>query len=124
MSTAQPPRLSPAIDGRDSAGHPILDRSPLHPDIATDVLAYLEHAPVVLSARSYAVDEFAPADRDVPMNFHTDGTFVWPGAVPYNLRKYGISPEQALVDHIVALGCRIPEVDDATRQLAVAVVVG
>ncbi|WP_405178376.1 hypothetical protein OG225_30280 [Nocardia sp. NBC_01377] len=123
MSTAQP-RLSPAIDGRDSAGRPILERSPLPPDIAADVLAYLEHAPVVLSARSFDVDEFAPADRAVPMNFHTDGTFVWPGAVPYNLRKYGISPEPALVDHVVALGCRIPEVDDATRQLAVSVVVG
>ncbi|WP_278261861.1 hypothetical protein [Nocardia sp. AG03] len=117
-------RLSAPFDGRDSEGKPVVNRPPVDPQIRDRVLAYLEHAPVVLSARSYSADDFAPAERDVPMNFQTDGVFVWPGAVPHYLRKYGLPPEPALVQHIVARGFTLGEVAEADRQRAVATVTG
>ena len=43
-------------------------------------------APVVLAARSNGDDAFAPGRTDVvPLNFRTDGSWVWPGAVAYYL---------------------------------------
>ncbi|MFF2085337.1 hypothetical protein ACFVVM_16290 [Nocardia sp. NPDC058176] len=117
-------RLSAPFDGRDAQGRPVVNRAALDPSIRDRVLAYLEHAPVVLSARSYSADDFAPEVRDVPMNFQTDGVFVWPGAVPHYLRKYGLPPESALVEHIVARGFVLGEVAEEDRQRAVATVTG
>ncbi len=115
-------RLSAPFDGRDPEGKPVVNRSAVDSDIQDRVLAYLEHAPVILSARSRDADEFDPAARDVPLNFHTDGAFVWPGAVPYYLRKYGLPPEPALIQHIVGKEFEIGEVDEAARQAAVRAV--
>ncbi|WP_410871250.1 hypothetical protein [Nocardia sp. A7] len=112
-------RLSAPFDGRNSEGKPVVNRSAVDSDIQDRVLAYLEHAPVILSARGHDADEFDPAQRDVPLNFHTDGVFVWPGAVPYYLRKYGLPPEPALVQHIVGKGFEIGEVDEGVLQAAV-----
>jgi len=112
-------RLATAFDGRDPQGRPIVNRPPVDPQILDRVLHYLQYAPVVLAARSRDVDDFDPAERDVPMNFHTDGVFVWPGAVPHYLRKYGVAPEQALLRHIIGRNFEIGEVDEAARQAAV-----
>ncbi|WP_218000629.1 DUF6882 domain-containing protein [Nocardia higoensis] len=112
--------LATAFDGRDPQGRPIVNRPPVDPRYLDRVLHYLQYAPVVLAARSRDTDDFDPAERDVPMNFHTDGVFVWPGAVPHYLRKYGVPPEPALVQHIIARNFEIGEVDDAARQAAVA----
>ncbi|MFI6224719.1 hypothetical protein ACIBEH_29510 [Nocardia salmonicida] len=117
-------RLSAPFDGRDPEGKPVVNRSAVDSDIQDRVLAYLEHAPVILSARGRDTDEFDPTQRDVPLNFHTDGAFVWPGAVPYYLRKYGLPPEAALVQHIVGKGFEIGEVDEGARQAAVQTVTG
>ncbi|MFC6011320.1 hypothetical protein [Nocardia lasii] len=117
-------RLSVPFDGRSPEGKPVVNRPAVNSDIQEQVLAYLEQAPVILSARSYDADDFDPSARSVPMNFHTDGVYVWPGAVPYYLRKYGLPPEPALVQHIVGKGFEIGEVDEAARQAAVQKVVG
>ncbi|MFD9547011.1 hypothetical protein ACFWBG_06480 [Nocardia salmonicida] len=117
-------RLSAPFDGRDPEGKPVVNRSAVDSDIQDRVLSYLEHAPVILSARGHDADEFDPTQRDVPLNFHTDGAFVWPGAVPYYLRKYGLPPEAALVQHIVGKGFEIGEVDEGARQAAVQKVAG
>ncbi|MFC4374136.1 hypothetical protein ACFO5K_08455 [Nocardia halotolerans] len=117
-------RLSAPFDGRDSEGKPVVNRPPMDPHIMDRVLAYLEHAPVILSVRSYDADDFNPSDRDVPLNFHTDGVFVWPGAVGHYLRKYGLPPEAALVQHIVSKGFEVGEVDEEVQQLAVHKVIG
>lgn len=117
-------RLSPPFDGRDGEGRPEVHRPALDPQIRDRVLDYLAYAPVVLSARSYDVDDFNVEDRDVPMNFHTDGVFVWPGAVPHYLRKYGVPPEADLVAHIVAKKFEVGVVSEEDRQAAVRKVVG
>ncbi|KAF0849214.1 hypothetical protein FNL39_101651 [Nocardia caishijiensis] len=102
----------------------MVNRPPVDPRITPQVLAYLESAPVILSARSYATDDFDPGQRDVPLNYQTDGVFVWAGAVPHYLRKYGVPPEPSLVRHIVAKGFVVGEVDDATLQAAVRSITG
>ncbi|GGN99042.1 hypothetical protein [Nocardia rhizosphaerihabitans] len=117
-------RLSAPFDGHDPEGKPVVNRPAVDPQIRDRVLSYLAHAPVVLSARSYAADDFDAQVRDVPMNFHTDGVFVWPGAVPHYLRKYGVPPEPALVQHIVGKNFEIGEVGEDARQAAVRLVVG
>lgn len=117
-------RVARVYDGRDANGRPVADRVPVTPFFKDDVLAYLEAAPVVLAARSFEVDEFAPHERDVPLNFRTDGVWIWSGSVPHYLRKHGFAPETELVEHILAHGCRLGEVDEATREAAVRVITG
>jgi hypothetical protein len=38
----------------------------------------------------------------VPMNFRTDGHWVWADAVAYYLRTYGLAPGADLLEHIRA----------------------
>ncbi len=117
---------SPRIyDGVDPSGRPLVNRPPLQPGERERILDYLGAAPVVLAARSYGADAFAP-DRDdaVPMTFRTDGSWVWPGAVAYYLREHDVPPDPELVAHIRARQFVVPEVDEPARDLALAAVTG
>ncbi|MFD0205304.1 MULTISPECIES: hypothetical protein [Saccharothrix] len=127
--TPRPPqdgelRTAHVYDGRDEEGRPVVNRQLLDPQLADALLTYLEAAPVVLAARHLDADEFIPGDQDVPLNFRTDGAWIWAGAVPHYLRKHGLPPEPDLVAHIVARGFRLGEVDEATRERAVALITG
>ncbi|GGP50590.1 hypothetical protein [Saccharothrix coeruleofusca] len=117
-------RTAHVYDGRDQSGRPVVNRPPVDPQLREALLAYLEAAPVVLAARDLDVDEFAPGDRDVPLNFRTDGTWIWAGAVPHYLRKHGLPPQPELVAHIVGRGFRPVEVDEATKGRAVELITG
>ncbi|MEU5694484.1 hypothetical protein [Actinosynnema sp. NPDC020468] len=117
-------RVAHVYDGRDEAGTPLVNRNTVDPRLVESVLSYLEAAPVVLAARDLDVDEFAPGERDVPLNFRTDGVWVWAGAVPHYLRKHGLPPEPDLVTHIVGRDYRLPEVDEQTRDRAAALITG
>ncbi|ATE56548.1 MULTISPECIES: hypothetical protein [Actinosynnema] len=117
-------RTARVYDGRDQTGRPVVRRQPVDPQLRERLLAYLESAPVVLSARDTDVDEFAPSDRDVPLNFRTDGTWVWAGAVSHYLRKHGVPPEPALVSHIIGRGFQLSAVDERTQDRAVAMITG
>ncbi|WP_405133503.1 hypothetical protein [Nocardia sp. NBC_01388] len=118
-------RLARVYEGRDADGRPLAgDRAAIVPWFQDDVLAYLEAAPVVLAARSFEVDEFAPQERDVPLNFRTDGVWIWSGAVPHYLRKHGLPPEGELVRHIMGRGCELGAVDEAAKESAVQIITG
>ncbi|HJQ45867.1 MAG TPA: TNT domain-containing protein [Amycolatopsis sp.] len=89
------------------------------------VLDYLYRAPVVLSRPGRLADTVNSAGPpDVPDAFHTDGTWIWPAAMPHYLRKYGIPPEPALVEHARANGFRVPYVPSPARAEAEAEVLG
>ncbi|MEC3955039.1 hypothetical protein VMT65_18505 [Nocardia sp. CDC153] len=118
----QPPRMAKVYDGKDAEGRPVVERAVLEGNLRTAVLAYLESAPVVLAARSFEQDEFVPGERDVPLTFRTDGTWVWAGAVAHYLHKHGLPPEEELVRHITARGFQVGEVGEAARQAAVRVI--
>lgn len=110
--------------GSDGA-RPSVSRPPVAPDEAERLAEYLHNAPLVRAARSYAPDQLAPERGDrVPLTFHTDGTWIWAGAVGYYLREHGLPPEPDLVAHIRARGFRVPEVDEPTLQAATAALSG
>lgn len=130
--TAAPSPGAPVADGSmrtatvfDDAGNPILDRPGVEPDERALLAQYLEQAPVVLAARSYDTDRLDPQQSAaVPMTFHTDGSWVWPGAVAYYLRAHGVTPEPGLVEHVRSSGFRLPAVDEPARERAVATITG
>ncbi|WP_019929532.1 hypothetical protein [Nocardia sp. BMG111209] len=121
---APPLRLARVYNGRDDSGRPVVDRPAIDSEMREALLIYLESAPVVLAARSFAVDEFTPGERDVPMNYRTDGTWIWSGSVSHYLRKHGLSPEPDLALHILDRNFDLGEVDDATKDLAASVITG
>ncbi|MFC7340096.1 hypothetical protein [Saccharopolyspora griseoalba] len=109
----------------DDDGRPITERPELAADERDRVIDYLERAPIVLAARSYDTDRLDPRGASsVPMTFHTDGTWVWPGAVGYYLRAHGVAPETELVEHIRGLGFQLPEVGEPQKELAVSLITG
>jgi hypothetical protein len=113
------PQAAP-YDGTGANGLPYHNRAPLNDQERAQVLTYLESAPIVLAARGFDNDPFAPADpADVPMAFATDGSWVWASAVPYYLRKHGVPPEPAFLAHIRGRGYAVPEVAPPVRQQAV-----
>lgn len=124
QTAVQPPRMARVYDGKDAGGRPVVDRPAVEGNTRTAVLAYLESAPIVLAARSFEQDEFAPGDRDVPLNFRTDGVWVWAGAVPHYLHKHGLAPEAEFVRHIANRGFRVGEVGEAAQRAAIQVITG
>lgn len=115
-------RQARLFDGTVPGGH---DR-PAVPDEETEpLLAYLNGAPIVLAARGFDQDVIDPAGpANVPMTYHTDGNWIWPGAVGYYLRVHGVPPEPELVEHIRARRFQVPEVREETRTAAVSVIIG
>lgn len=116
--------LARVYDDRDQTGRPIVTRQPLSPDLRDRLLTYLESAPVILAARSFDTDEFTPTDHDVPLNYRTDGTWIWAGSVPHYLRKHNLAPQPELVEHIQSRDFHLTPVDKVTKDRAVSVITG
>ncbi|MBA8824406.1 hypothetical protein FHX42_001753 [Saccharopolyspora lacisalsi] len=118
-------RKAEVFDGADGAGRPVADRPVVGPQERAQIIEYLERAPIVLAARSYDTDQLDPeAAASVPLTFHTDGDWIWPGAVGYYLRRHNVPPETELVEHIRRQGFQVPEVGEQTRELAVSAITG
>jgi hypothetical protein len=88
-----------------------------HPQLADDaerrrLLDYLASGePLLLTtARMEDVVERARG-LVVPVNFRTDGSWVWTDSSAYYLDQYGLVPDQELVAHIRSLDYEFPEVD-------------
>ncbi|TDD22745.1 DUF4237 domain-containing protein [Actinomadura sp. KC06] len=104
---------------------PAVSRPPVPPDEVERVTEYLRQGPIVMAARSNAPDRLdSSRGATVPLTFHTDGTWVWSGAVAYYLTEHGVAPEVDLVAHIRANGFQVPAVDDDTMHAANAAVTG
>ncbi|MFD0491280.1 hypothetical protein ACFQ0O_34315 [Saccharopolyspora spinosporotrichia] len=115
-------RTAETFDDFDEQGRPLVaTRNPVQPDEVAALRQYLENAPIVLASRENEEDLLAP-DRaaTVPGTWHTDGSWLWQGAVAYYLAQYGVPPEADLVEHIRARRFTLAEVDDATRDAAVS----
>ncbi|WP_326567354.1 TNT domain-containing protein [Amycolatopsis rhabdoformis] len=118
-------RHARVVDAHNENERPVVNRPPVPPDQLRGVLDYLFRAPLVFHRPQPQHDIFAPgAPPDVPQAFHTDGTWVWPAAVPHYLRKYGVPPEPELVDHIRTAGFRPPLVRELVRACAEAELLG
>ncbi|SFP85247.1 Protein of unknown function [Amycolatopsis arida] len=118
-------RQARVVDAHTDGEPPVVNRQPLPPDEVRAVLGYLYRAPIALTRPGTLPDIFAPANPpDVPDAFHTDGTWIWPAAVPHYLRRYGLPPEPELLEHIRANQHRPPYVDATLRATAEAEILG
>lgn len=118
-------RIAKPFDSFAPDGTPVVNRPEVPEGEWDAVVRYLEQAPIVLAARGFDVDVLDPArPRRVPLTYHTDGTWVWSGAVGYHLRVHGVPPEPELVAHIRSGGFQVPEVSDEVRSQAVAAITG
>lgn len=118
-------RHARVVDVHTPGERPVVNRPPVPPQEVAGVLNYLFRAPVVLSGEGPQPDLFLPgAPPDVPALFHTDGTWIWPAAVPHYLRKHGVPPELGLLDAIRANGYRPPYVPQRLRETAEADLTG
>lgn len=116
-------RIARLFDSVDASGTPVVQRPPVPEEDREPLLRYLERAPIVLAARGYDTDVLDSERRaEVPMTYHTDGTWIWSGAVAYYLRVHGVPPEPDLVGFARGNGFEVPEVDDDTRRKAVETV--
>ncbi|WP_243791749.1 TNT domain-containing protein [Saccharopolyspora gloriosae] len=114
-------RTALVFDDFDEQGRPLVaTRAPVHQDEVGALRHYLENAPIVLASRDNDDDLLDPnAPASVPSTWHTDGVWVWPGAVPYYLVQYGVPPQPELVEHVRSRRFALTEVDDRTRDAAV-----
>jgi hypothetical protein len=113
------------FDLRDASGRPIVNRPPVPETERQQVLDYLNNAHVIMGGRGFDQDLFDPnGARDVPAAFHTDGTWIWPAALPHYLAKHGVPPEQDMVEHIRAAGFTPPELDQDAKDAAYIALTG
>ncbi|MEV4734329.1 hypothetical protein [Saccharopolyspora sp. NPDC049426] len=100
---APPARLARVFDGADTLGKPFF--RPDHPRAEAAerqrVLGYLRSAPIAMATDQVMPDVIDP-NRTVPLNFRSDGTWVWNDAVHYYLDRYHLAPDPDLVSHVVA----------------------
>lgn len=113
------------FDEHTPGQRPVVHRAPLPPQEVRGVLDYLYKSPVVKVADKPQPDLFAPQTApSVPNAFHTDGTWIWPAAVPHYLRMHGVAPDPALLNQIRANRYRPPFVSQRMRDTAAAEVAG
>ncbi|WP_026453184.1 TNT domain-containing protein [Saccharomonospora iraqiensis] len=117
-------RWARVVDSHAPGEKPVVNRPPVPQEEVRAVLGYLYRAPVALARPGALPDVFVPGPPNVPDAFHTDGTWVWPAAVPHYLRKYGVPPEDDLLEHIRAQNHRPPYVEPRVRATVEADVLG
>ncbi|MEW2355418.1 hypothetical protein [Spirillospora sp. NPDC029432] len=112
--------IAKPYEGSEPDGTPILAQRPDVPAEERDALVnYLEKAPILLAARSFSEDMMDPQRApSVPMTYHTDGTWIWPGAVAYYLRAHGVAPDPELVAHVRDNGFELPDLPEPVLSAA------
>ena len=122
-SEATAVQLCRVFDRADAENGPQFDAG--HPQLFGDELElaarYLESGSPLLTTTERMPDVVDPQrGQVVPMNYRTDGAWVWTDTVTYYLRVYGLSPDPDLLAHMRAAGYAMPVVDslDAHRAMA------
>ncbi|WP_198319365.1 hypothetical protein [Actinopolyspora erythraea] len=108
------------FDDEDEQGRPLVHgRPPLAPQESEPLRRYLENAPIVLAAEYNTPDRLDPNRSEaIPDSWHSDGSWVWPTAVPYYLSQYGVPPQPELLQHIRSNGFNVADLDPAVREAA------
>jgi hypothetical protein len=97
-------RLARVFDRTDPKSGPVFE--PDHPTITNRaqrnrLLRYLEAGQMLMSTTSMMDDIVVPDRRGVvPLNFRTDGRWIWPDAVGYYLGVHHLAPDPQLLEHI------------------------
>jgi hypothetical protein len=107
-------RVASLFDGIDEEGNGRFDED--HPRLEDAeererVLGYLRDGEILMFTPARLDDVIDPARTfAVPLNFRTDGTWVWNDVHRYYLEEHHIAPEADLLAHIRSAG-DMPEVD-------------
>lgn len=121
-------RLAPVFDEVDDTGTPSF--RPDHPRIADPgeklrLVSYLDHGELLLVSPTLADDILDPERGPVvPMNFRTDGTWVWTDALTYYLDAHGLGPDPDFLAHLRAGTGAWPAVDGVGLHRALAFLSG
>ncbi|GAA0804832.1 hypothetical protein [Spirilliplanes yamanashiensis] len=85
------------------------------------LLAWLAAGTVLLATTERGRDVLDP-DRGavVPLNYRTDGAWVWTDAVAHYLDVHHLAPDPGLADHIRSRGHALPSVDAVAGHRALA----
>lgn len=120
--SAPPARLARVFDGADTVGKPFF--RPDHPRTEAAqrrcLLKYLGAAPIVMGTEQVMPDVIDP-NRSVPLNFRSDGTWIWNDAVCYYLDHYHLAPDPDLVSHVVAADPEPPGIGRLDLHRAIGV---
>lgn len=106
--------IVPVFDGVDPVTGPYYnpDHPRLEPSERDKVVSYLNAGEPLLVTTALMDDVVDRARTNaVPMNFRTDGTWIWTDVTTYYLEVHDLAPEQPLLDHIRALDYVPPVVD-------------
>ncbi|MGH3438700.1 MAG: glycohydrolase toxin TNT-related protein [Sciscionella sp.] len=118
-------RIARIFDRPGPDGRPTVDRPQVDQAEREQLLAYLDRCTMILPVRGHDIDRLATdARQSVPVAFHSDGSWIWPAAVNYYLRGYGIPPEQGLVQHARANGFVPQQLDEQTTVAAAVNITG
>ncbi len=99
--------------------------APDHPVISDPaerdrLLAYLRGGATVLMSTTRMHDVLdSGAPPVVPMNFRTDGEWIWTDTAEYYLTHHGIAPDAELTAHIDAMRARGQAIPDTSHDTAV-----
>jgi hypothetical protein len=95
-------------DGRFADDHPRIEDE----EERRRVLAYLDSGDVLMYTPARLDDVMAPERTyAVPINFRTDGTWVWNDLTRYYLEEHHLAPDPELLEHIRSAGSEVPELD-------------
>jgi hypothetical protein len=122
-SEAPAVQLVRVFDRADAENGPQFDAG--HPQLFGDELElaarYLESGSPLLTTTERMPDVVDPQrGQVVPMNYRTDGSWVWTDTVTYYLRVYGLSPDPDLLAHMRSAGYAMPGVDSLGAHRAMA----
>lgn len=99
--------------------------APDHPVISDPaerdrLLDYLRGGALVMLSTTRMHDVLdSGAPTTVPMNFRTDGEWIWTDTVEYYLTQHGMAPDAELIAHIDARSARGQTVPDTSHDSAV-----
>jgi hypothetical protein len=109
--------VDPQDGPRFSPGHPRLDAGE-----AVKVARYLREAEPVL-VTSALMDDVVDTSRQycVPLNFRTDGMWIWTEASAYYAQEHLLEPDPGLLTHIRSNHHTVPDVDGVAVHRALEV---
>jgi hypothetical protein len=115
-------RLLALFDDRNRGPAPNRETAQLDAEERSRLLDYLCNGVPVALTPALGRDVYHPERPPVvPLNYRTDGFWVWSDASTYYLRHYLVRPDPAFVADLRARGHRFPVVDGATMHRARAV---
>ncbi|MFD1325950.1 hypothetical protein [Micromonospora sonneratiae] len=100
--------VDPVLGATFAPDHPLVT----DPSIRAEMLDYLDNGhPLMFTTAT--IDDVVDVTRGsvVPLNFRTDGTWLWPEAVTYYLREHNLRPDDRLVEHMERAGYQISPLD-------------